>query len=536
MISTAKLGINFGAKALFENVSLKFLPGECYGLIGANGSGKSTFLKILSGQLDSTEGEVIIDRNKRISVLSQDQFAYDEFPVIETVLQGNKNLYAIYAERMALYAKTELTNEEGTRIGYLEEEFFHLDGYTAESDAATMLNDLGIASNKHALKMSELEAGEKVRVLLAQALFGSPDVLLLDEPTNQLDYLSILWLEKFLLDFKNTVLVVSHDRHFLNKVCTYIADVDFGEIKLYPGNYDFWKISSELITKQRQNHNKQAESKIKELEDFVRRFSANASKSKQATSRKKLIEKLRPDELPVSRRKSPFIQFKPNRSCGTTVVKVKNISHSIGKDKVLDHIKFTIDKGDKVAIVGKNSLSKTVLLDILSGAISPDSGSIEWGDTITPSYFPKDNNPYFETAIPLTEWLGQYDDSGDIDRLRGFLGRMLFSGDDAKKDVTVLSGGERARAMFSKMMFEEGNALIFDEPTSHLDLETISSLNTGLEQFTECIIFTSHDAQLLNTVPNRIIEVTPKGIIDRRTDFDNFMQSANIKKIRSHLY
>jgi len=536
MISTAKLGISFSGKTLFENVSLKFFPGECYGLIGANGAGKSTFLKILSGQLDSTEGNVIIDPSRTISILSQDQFAFDNYKVLETVLMGHKKLYPIYAERMVLYAKDELTDKEGERIGELEEEFFEMDGYTAESDASSMLNELEITSEMQEKKMSELEAGEKVRVLLAQALFGNPDVLLLDEPTNQLDYLSTLWLEKFLLEFKNTVLVVSHDRHFLNKVCTHIADVDFGEIRLYPGNYDFWQSSSELAQKQRQDKNKKDENKIKELEAFVRRFSANASKSKQATSRKKLIEKLRPEELPVSRRRSPFIQFKGSQPCGQKIITVDGISHTVDGKKLLDNVSFKIEKGEKVAILSKNSLSKTILLDILSGKITPDKGTIEWGQTISHSYFPKDNTSYFNSAMMLTDWLGQYEDTGDIDLLRGFLGRMLFSGNDAKKDVTVLSGGEKARAMFSKMMITGPNTLIFDEPTDHLDLESITSLNTALEQFDGGLIFTSHDFQLLNTVPNRIIEVSPKGMIDLRSGFDDFMQSPRIQEQRQKLY
>jgi ATPase subunit of ABC transporter with duplicated ATPase domains len=536
MISTSNLSISFGSKILFENVNLKFLPGECYGLIGANGSGKSTFLKILSGQIESSEGQVIIDDNNSISVLSQDHFAFDEYTVLETVLMGHKKLYPIYAKRMELYAKPELTDKEGEEIGQLEEDFGELDGYSAEANASTMLDDLGISNDMQEKKMSDMESGEKVRVLLAQALFGDPDVLLLDEPTNQLDYLSVLWLEKFIQDFKNTVIVVSHDRHFLNKVCTNIADVDFGEIKVYPGNYEFWRKSSDLALKQRQDKNKKDENKIKELEEFVRRFSANASKSKQATSRKKLIEKIRPDELPVSRRRSPFIQFKEKRKCGNNILTVKNLSHSIANEKILDNISFTVEKGEKIAIVGKNSLSKTTLLEILSENLSPDSGSIEWGESITHSYFPKDNTSFFESEIPLNNWLGQYQEKNDTDIIRGFLGRMLFSGDDATTKVNVLSGGEKARALFSKMMLEEGNTLLFDEPTDHLDLESITSLNTALEQFQSCLIFTSHDFQLLNTVPNRIIEVSPNGMIDRKSDFDDFMQNENIQKQRNKLY
>jgi len=536
MISTSKLGITFGEKPLFENVSLKFLPGECYGLIGSNGAGKSTFLKILSGEVESTKGDVIISETKRISVLSQDHFAFDDYNVLETVIMGDKQLYPIYKKRMHLYAKENLTDKEGEEIGLLEESFGELDGYTAEANASTMLSELGFTNDHQDKKMSELDAGEKVRVLLAQALFGNPDVLLLDEPTNQLDYLSVLWLEKFIMSFKNTVIVVSHDRHFLNKVCTYIADVDFGEIKLYPGNYDFWKSSSELATKQQQDKTKKSESKIKELEDFVRRFSANASKSKQATSRKKMIEKLRPEELPISRRRSPFIQFKENRPCGTKVLKVENLSHSISNEKILDNINFTIEKGDKVAIISQNSMSKTTLLDILSNTIPSDKGTIEWGETISTSYFPKDNTSFFNKKIPLMEWLGQYQEKNDTEILRGFLGRMLFSGDNAKKDVTVLSGGEKARAMFSKMMLEEKNTLLFDEPTDHLDLEAISALNTALESFKECLIFTSHDFQILSTVPNRIIEVGPYGMIDRKGGFDDFMQNEKVTTLRKSLY
>jgi ATPase subunit of ABC transporter with duplicated ATPase domains len=437
---------------------------------------------------------------------------------------------------MELYDKDDLTDKEGERIGELEERFSDLDGYIAESDASTMLDDLDIKASLQDMKMSELEPGEKVRVLLAKALFGNPDVLLLDEPTNQLDYMSVLWLEKFLLDFKNTVFVVSHDRHFLNKVCTHIADVDFGEIRLFPGNYDFWKQSSELALKQQQDKNKKNDARVKELEDFVRRFSANASKSKQATSRKKLIEKIQPEELPVSRRRSPFIQFKSKSRCGTSILNVENISHSTGGVQLLDKVSFSVEKGDKIAIIGKNSLSRTTLLNILSGNLTPDTGSYEFGETIEVGYFPKDNTSFFKKPVPLLEWLGEFEDTGDIEVTRGFLGRMLFSGDDAKKAVNVLSGGEKARAMFSKLMVEAGNTLLFDEPTDHLDLEAISALNTALEQFNDCLIFTSHDFEILNTVPNRIIEVSPNGMIDRRSSFDDYMQSDSIKELRNKLY
>jgi len=532
MIVVDNLGVSFSGNVLFEDVNLKFVPGECYGLIGANGAGKSTFLKVMSGDVDSTSGAVHIPDGCRLSMLRQDHFAYESHTVLDTVLMGHKPLYAVYEERMRLYDKAELTDAEGERIGELEALFGEMDGYVAESDAATMLADLGISTDKHDKPMAQLDGAEKVRVLLAQALFGDPDVLLLDEPTNQLDYLSVLWLEKFIMDFKNTVIVVSHDRHFLNKVCTYIADVDFGQIKLYPGNYDFWKQSSELIQQQQQDKKQKDEKKIQELEAFVRRFSANASKSKQATSRKKMIEKLRPDEMPTSRRRSPFIHFKPFRSCGNRVLTVKNLSASVGGDPVLKDVSFTLEKDEKLAIVGQNGVSKTALLDVLAGELTPDAGLIEWGDTIRTSYFPKDNTDYFKNKMSIMDWLSSYQDSVDNEALRGFLGRMLFSGDDAKKNVQVLSGGEKARAMFSRMMMADGNVLLFDEPTNHLDLEAISAINTALEVFDGGLILTSHDFQLLNTVPNRIIEVSPYGMIDRRMDFDSYMQDERVAQIR----
>jgi ATPase subunit of ABC transporter with duplicated ATPase domains len=445
---------------------------------------------------------------------------------------GHEKLYNIYTKRNELYAKTEHTDEEGILIGELEAEFGEMNGYTAESDASTMLNELGINEELQDKQMKELEPGLKIRVLLAQALFGNPDILLLDEPTNQLDYLSTLWLENYLQNFKNTVIVVSHDRHFLNKVCTHIADLDFKQIKIFPGNYDFWQKSSQLAMSQKQDHNKRAGAKVKELEEFVRKFSANASKSKQATSRKKLIEKLRPEELPISSRRSPYINFKPARSCGNNIITVKNLSHKIGNDYVLKNISFTLEKHDKVAIVGKNSISKTTLLQILAGEIKPDKGEIKWGQSISKAYFPKDNSKYFDKDISLIDWIFQFTESSDIQYIRGFLGRMLFSNDAVDKKINVLSGGEKARAMFSKMMIAEANVLIFEDPTDHLDLESITSLNNGLEKYTECMFFSSHDFQLLNTVPNRIIEVSPKGMLDRKTSFDEFMQSEQIKKAR----
>ena len=536
MIHTSKLTKSFGEKTLFEDVSIKFTAGNCYGLIGANGAGKSTFLKILAGDIEQTSGDIIVEPGKRIAVLKQDQFAYDAFSVLETVIMGYPELYKIYKERTDLYAKDEMTDDEGLRIGDLEMAYSEMDGYTLEADAATMLSEIGIKESLHEKKMDTLEPGEKIRVLLAQALFGNPDILLLDEPTNQLDYLSTLWLENYLMDFENTVLVVSHDRHFLNKVCTHIADVDFGQINVFAGNYDFWYKSSKLAMQQREDQNKKAEQKISELEDFVRRFSANASKSKQATSRKKLIDKLRPEDLPVSRRRAPYIHFKPQRQCGNKILKVTNLSASIDNEVVLKNVSFTIEKGDKVAIAGRNALSKTALLQCLSGEIKPDSGSIEWGETIQVGYFPKDNTEYFNEQLSLIDWISKYKDTDDISFLRGFLGRMLFSGDDVKKMTHVLSGGEKARAMFSRMMLSEPNALLFDEPTDHLDLEAIDALNEGLEAFKECLFVSSHDFQLLNTVTNRVIEVSPKGMIDFKANYDDYMQNKSNQEKREALY
>ena len=536
MITTQKLGLSFGGQPLFEDVSIQFTPGNCYGLIGANGAGKSTFLKILMGDIEPSFGTVSIEDGRRIGVLRQDQFAFDDKQVLETVIMGHGPLYAIYDERNTLYSKPEMTDEEGLRVGELEMQFGEMDGYNAESDAATLLSELGIPDSYHEKQMNELESGEKVRVLLAQALFGDPDILLLDEPTNQLDYQTVLWLENFLQNFKNTVIVISHDRHFLNNVCTHTADIDYKQIKIYAGNYDFWKQSSELARQQHADKLKKNTDKIKELEDFVRRFSANASKSKQATSRKKMIEKLQVDDLPTSTRKSPYINFKSKKPTGTLVVDVKNVSHSINGEKVLDHVKFTIEKGEKVAIVGKNTLSKTTLLQILAGEITPDEGTVTWGETVNPSYFPKDNSEMFKHGDPLFDWLNQFSESDDIQWIRGFLGRMLFSGDDATKKVNVLSGGEKARAMFSKMMIEEANTLLFDEPTDHLDLESISALNEGMIQYDSSVIFTSHDFEILTTVAERIIEVSPKGMLDRPIAFDDYMSSEKLVKLRDNLY
>lgn len=523
MIQTENLTLSFGGRTLFEDVNVKFLPGNCYGLIGANGAGKSTFLKILSGDIQPTKGQVAIGEKDRISVMKQNQFEYDDFTVMDTVLMGHPSLFAVYDERNKLYSKASLTEEEGLRAGELEGIFGDMDGYTAESDAATLLSDLGISESLHPMKMSTLEAGQKVRVLLAQALFGSPDILLLDEPTNQLDYKSVLWLEQFLYDFPNTVIIVSHDRHFLNKVCTHIADLDFKQLKIYAGNYDFWLQSSQLIMKQKQDLHKKNSDKIKELEEFIRRFSANASKSKQATSRKKLIDTLRPEELPETSRKSPYINFKVKRPCATNILSVKNLSYKLGDTVLFKNLSFSLEKKDKLAILAENTLAKTTLLEILAGKIEPQSGSVEWGEGSVVDYFPKDNSAYFETDTPLLDWLNEKNTGLDNQTLRGYLGRMLFSGDEAKKSVKVLSGGEKARAMFAKIMLSEGNVLIFDEPTDHLDLESISALNNGLSQFSDCLILTSHDFELLNTVPNRFIEITSETNRDRRGTFEDFI-------------
>jgi ATPase subunit of ABC transporter with duplicated ATPase domains len=524
MIETQNLTLSFAGSILFEDVNVKFVSENCYGLIGANGAGKSTFLKILSGEIEPTKGDVVIEKGKRISVLRQDQFAFDEVKVLDAVLMGHKKLYEVYAERTRLYAKPDLSDDEGMRVSDLEVQYAEMDGYTIESDAATMLSDLGITVDLHDRLMKEIDAGLKIRVLLAQALFGNPDILLLDEPTNQLDYEAVQWLENFLMEFKNTVIVVSHDRHFLNKVCTHIADLDFKQIRIYVGNYDFWSQSSKMAMAQKQEQHKKSTDKIKELEEFIRRFSANASKSKQATSRKKLIDKIRPEELPVSTRKTPFIQFKPGRPCGNSILHVKNISHSIGGEKLLNDVTFSLNKNDKLAILAKNPLAKTTLLQIIAGEITPDSGTIEWGETITKAYAPKDNATFFKNDLTLLDWITQFRTTEDNQTLRGYLGRMLFSGDDVTKKVKVLSGGEKARAMFSKMMLNLANVLIFDEPTDHLDLEAITSLNDGLKAFPECIIFTSHDFELTNTVANRIIEISPdKKMRDKHTTFEDFI-------------
>ncbi len=532
MLLTDDLTLAFSGNVLFEHVNAKFLPGNCYGLIGANGAGKSSFLKILSSDLDASNGKVIYDSGLRISVLKQDQFAYDSFQVIDTVIMGHKALYKVYAERKAIYDKDEMTEEDGIRVGDLEDQFADMDGYTLEAEAEKMLSELGLPESLHEKTMEELESGQKIRVLLAQAIFGDPDILLLDEPTNQLDYQSVLWLENFLLEFQKLAIVISHDRHFLNKVCTHIANLDYKKLEIYVGNYSFWEQSSQLAIKQKKEDFKQKEDKVKELEEFVRRFSANASKSKQATSRKKLIEKLRPDAIPETSRRYPYINFSVERPCGGKILVVNDVSYSVNGVFLLKNVSFTLDHKDKVAILGDNSLSKTALLDVLAGKVSPDTGTIDWGDTIAYDYFPKDHASFFTKNVELLEWLAQYANTVDNQELRGLLGRMLFSGDDVFKKIGVLSGGEKARAMFSKLMLSKSNALLFDEPTDHLDLESISSLNKAFKSYPEIMMIVSNDFELLNTVCNRVIEVSPAGMIDQKTSFDDYMMSDSIQKKR----
>ncbi len=523
MLSANGVTIRFGKRVLFEDVNIQFGKGNCYGIIGANGAGKSTFLKVLSGELEPSKGDVTLDKNERISVLKQDHFAFEEFTVLDTVIMGNKELYRIMKEKEAIYAKEDFSEEDGMKAAKLEEKFAELDGWNAESDAEILLNDLGIIPEKHYKLMKELEAREKVKVLLAQSLFGNPDVLLLDEPTNDLDLKSIDWLQEFLINFENTVIVVSHDRYFLNKVCTHIADVDFGKIKVYPGNYDFWYESSQLALKQAKEQNKKKEEKIKELQEFIARFSANASKSKQATSRKKTLEKIELEEIKPSNRRYPYVDFKPDREPGREILQVKNISKTINGEKILNNISFTVKQNDKIAFLADNENAKTVLFQIIAGELEPDEGEIIWGTTITSSYFPKDNNYLFETDENLTEWLRKYSKDPDESYVRGFLGRMLFSGDESLKKVKVISGGEKVRCVLSKMMLSGANFLIFDEPTNHLDMESITSVNEGMQKFKGNILFTSHDHQLMQTVANRIIDIKGDKIIDKEVTYNEYL-------------
>ena len=533
MISANNITLRVGKKALFEDVNIKFTEGNCYGLIGANGAGKSTFLKILSGQLEPTKGDIVITPGQRLSFLQQDHFKYDAYPVLDTVIMGNERLYQIMKEKEAIYAKEDFTDEDGIRASELEGEFAEMNGWEAESDAATLLNGLNIDTELHYKKMSELSGSEKVKVLLARALFGNPDILLLDEPTNHLDLPAIEWLEEFLINFDNTVIVVSHDRYFLNKVCTHTADIDYGKIQLYAGNYDFWFESSQLLIKQMKEANKKKEEKIKELQEFISRFSANASKSKQATSRKRALEKIQLDDMRPSSRKYPYIDFRPNREIGNEVLMVENLSKTIDGVKVLDNISFTLGHDDKVAFVGANEQAITTFFRILVGELEPDEGSYKWGVTTSQAYFPKDNTQEFDNDLTITDWLTQYSEIKDATYVRGFLGRMLFPGEDGVKKVRVLSGGEKVRCLLSKMMISGANILILDEPTNHLDMESITALNNGLIKFPGVILFTSHDHQFVQTTANRIMEILPDGkLIDKITTYDEYLASDEMAKKR----
>ena len=533
MISANNITLRVGKKALFEDVNIKFTEGNCYGLIGANGAGKSTFLKILSGQLEPTKGDIVITPGQRLSFLQQDHFKYDAYTVLDTVIMGNLRLYEIMKEKEAIYAKEDFTDEDGIRARELEGEFAEMNGWEAESDAATLLNGLGIDTEFHYAQMADLTGSMKVKVLLAQALFGNPDILLLDEPTNHLDLPAIEWLEEFLINFDNTVIVVSHDRYFLNKVCTQTADIDYGKIQLYAGNYDFWYESSQLLIKQMKEANKKKEEKIKELQEFISRFSANASKSKQATSRKRALEKIQLDDMRPSSRKYPYIDFRPNREIGNEVLMVENLSKTIDGVKVLDNISFTLGREDKVAFVGANEQAITTFFKIITGEMEPDEGNYKWGITTTQAYFPKDNTKEFDNDLTITDWLTQYSEIKDATYVRGFLGRMLFPGEDGVKRVRVLSGGEKVRCLLSKMMISGANILILDEPTNHLDMESITALNNGLIKFPGVILFTSHDHQFVQTTANRIMEILPNGtMIDKITTYDEYLASDEMAKKR----
>ena len=537
MITTSNVTLSYGKRVLFKNVTIKFTPGNCYGLIGANGSGKSTFLKILSGEISSDKGEITIGARERIAVLRQDQFAFDEETVFNTVIMGHRRLHDMMLERDALYAKADFSEADGIRSAELEAAFAEMNGYEAESEAAVLLNGLGIPEELRHKRMRELEGGDKVRVLLAQALFGNPDVLLLDEPTNNLDLKSVSWLEDFLFRFPNTVIVVSHDRHFLNRVCTHTADIDFGRIQVYVGNYDFWYHASQLTLRQKQNENRKISEKAAELKEFIQRFSSNASKAKQATSRKKLLDKLTLEDMPVSSRKYPHVMFKAERPCGDIILEVNGLTKEIEGVKVLKNLDLIVRKGDKIAFVGGNDLARTTLFQILAGELEPDSGSFRWGVTITTSYFPKENGSFFENDLNLIEWIGQYAPPTEGETFaRGFLGRMLFSGDEAMKKTSVLSGGERVRCMLSRMMLSGANALILDEPTNHLDLESITALNDGLIAYPEVVLFASQDHEFVSTVANRIIEITPGGVIDRKTGFEEYLENEDVARERDEMF
>ncbi len=536
MITASNISLSYGTQVLFKDVNIKFTPGNCYGIIGANGAGKSTFLKILSGEIEPDTGEVIITPGERMTVLRQDHFAFNDYRVIDTVIMGFQKLYDVMKERDAIYEKSEFSEEDGIRAAELEGEFAELGGWEAEANAGQMLDGLGIPQSLHEKKMSEIEDNLKVRVLLAQALFGNPDILLLDEPTNHLDLESIHWLEDYLEDFNNTVIVVSHDRHFLNTVCTHICDIDYGKIQLYVGNYDFWYMSSQLAAKQLKDEKKRREDKIAELKEFIQRFSSNVAKAKQATSRKKLIDKLTIDDIKPSSRRFPYVAFKPNREIGKNVLEIKNLSKTIDGEKVIDNLTLTINPGDKVAFVGPNHYEKTVLFQILAGEMEPDEGTFTWGVTTSLSYFPKDNTGMFKENESIADYLQQFSKEDDDTYVRSFLGRMLFTGDEALKPCNVLSGGERVRVVLAKMMLEGANCLIFDEPTSHLDLEAIQALNNGLIDFKGVVLFNSHDHQFVDSIANRIIEFTPKGVIDRMVQFDDYINDESIKALRAKAY
>ncbi|MGB3226016.1 MAG: ATP-binding cassette domain-containing protein [Desulforhopalus sp.] len=538
MITASNIALSYGKRIIFQDVNIKFTPGNCYGLIGANGAGKSTFLKILAGKLDADRGEIFKGPGQRIAMLNQDQFAFDEYSVFDTVIMGHKKLYKIMAAREALYAKPDFSEEDGILSGELEVKFGEMNGYEAEAEASVLLKGLGIPEDMRQKKMKELEGSDKVRVLLAQALFGNPDILLLDEPTNQLDLKTINWLEDFLSRFNNTVIIVSHDRHFLNQVCTHMADIDFGKIEIYVGNYDFWYEASQLHFRQKETESKKVKAKAEELKEFIRRFSSNASKAKQATSRKKLLEKLTIDNMPNSSRKYPYIVFKPERPCGDIILEIDGLSKEIDGVTMFKDLTLTVNKGDKIAFVGPNGLAKTTLFQILAGEIEPDAGSFRWGVTIKSAYFPKENTSYFDNdELDLVGWLRQFaPPKQDESFIRGFLGKMLFSGEEATKKTSVLSGGERVRCMLSKMMLSDSNVLILDEPTNHLDLESITSLNNGLMAFTEVVLFASHDHQFVSTVANRIVEITPDGIVDMMMDFEQYLALKEANAAEENTY
>jgi len=538
MITVSNVSLRYGDRKLFEDVNIKFTPGNCYGLIGANGAGKSTFLKILSNEIEAQTGHVSLGPGERLAILKQNHFEYEEFEVLKVVIMGHARLYEVMQEKDAIYMKADFTDEDGMKAAELEGEFAELNGWEAESEAAILLKGLGIGEELHTKTMAELTGSEKVKVLLAQALFGQPDVLLLDEPTNHLDIDAIQWLEEFLINFENTVIVVSHDRHFLNKVCTHIADLDYGKIQIYVGNYDFWYESSQLASKMANDANKKKEEKIKELQSFIARFSANASKSKQATSRKKLLDKISLDDIKPSSRKYPYVAFTPEREIGNDLLRVENLSKTIDGEKVLDNISFIMNKDDKIALVGKNEIAKTTLFKILMGEMEPDSGSFKWGITTSQSYFPADNSSYFnDTDETLVDWLRQYSPNDQTESfLRGFLGRMLFSGEEVLKKPSVLSGGEKVRCMLSKMMLSGSNVLLLDEPTNHLDLESITALNNGLINFKGSLIFASHDHQFISTIANRILEITPKGLVDKQMNYDEYLEDSAVQKQVAEMY